>query len=228
VHEARYASVLGHELAVTSGRLSLAQLVADLMRHSIFQGAMHPGEHLCQHKLARQHGMSRAPVREALVQLYAEGLLDHDRNRGYFVKRFSWQDIEQLYKMRRWLEDQLLRSLRWPDLPTSHQIAELRARVDRGPERAGAEAFEAFTHLRLVLFGLSPEQALLREASRLWVRLDRLRAYFRPEGSYAFSDALPLRDRTLLLDLHARERVEAERVLRDARSALPGIWSNAA
>jgi DNA-binding GntR family transcriptional regulator len=198
------------------------------MRTAIFQGAMQPGEHLCQHALALSYATSRAPVREALVQLQAEGLLQHDPNRGYFVRKFAWSDVSQLYKMRRWLEGQLLGSVLWPEAASVDKIVSLEAGRGRARARNAVDGLNLSVRLRGLLFGLSTEKVLLREAGRLWARLDRLNTYFPTEGVYAFSTALRERDHALLLDCHARERDEAERVLDEAQSAFPGIWSRAA
>ena len=59
--------------------------VADRLRDDILAGRLKPGEKLAETHLVKRFGVSRAPVREALVQLTQEGLLTSQANRGVRV-----------------------------------------------------------------------------------------------------------------------------------------------
>ena len=207
-------------------RVTTVDKIADALRTGILHGTLYPGEHLCQHTLAREHTASKVPVREALMQLHTEGLLQHDRNRGYFVLRLSRSEAQQIFLMRRWLETQLLNTLCWPCDLTLDNFSKLQACVAAPWEKANrAFRYDALVQLRYLLFGLSPDKVLLREATRLWMRIDRLHAFFAPEGTYAFTGALASRDRDLLLKAHSAERDHADELLNEAQVALPGIWA---
>ena len=54
--------------------------------------------------LAQQLGVSRAPVREAMMQLEREGLLTFDKRGAAFVKEFTADDLEEIYSLRLTLE----------------------------------------------------------------------------------------------------------------------------
>lgn len=82
----------------------LAQRVVDRLRADIFEGRLKPGEWLRQERLAHEHGVSHMPVREALKQLAAEGLVEHIPYRGVRVVSFSVQDVEDLYACRAFIE----------------------------------------------------------------------------------------------------------------------------
>lgn len=85
-------------------RTSLAEATAELIRERILLGTLEPGVRLVEAEIARQLRTSRAPVREALAMLRAEGLTREDPGRGTFVTRLEKRDIEQIYELRASLE----------------------------------------------------------------------------------------------------------------------------
>ncbi|HMM34874.1 MAG TPA: GntR family transcriptional regulator [Thermoanaerobaculia bacterium] len=82
----------------------LRQWVADRLRAEILEGRRRPGDWLRQESVAREEGVSQTPVREALKQLVAEGLLEHVPYRGIRVVTLSVEDAEDLYASRAVLE----------------------------------------------------------------------------------------------------------------------------
>lgn len=86
------------------GHRQLRQRVAEGIRGAILEGRLAPGEWLRQEKLAQEQGVSQTPVREALKELAAEGLVEHVPYRGIRVVQFSVEDAEDLYACRAVLE----------------------------------------------------------------------------------------------------------------------------
>lgn len=82
----------------------LPKLVADQLRAAILEGRFKPGEWLRQEKLAQELSVSPMPVREALKELAAEGLIEHVPYRGARVVDISPTDVEDIYTMRAFLE----------------------------------------------------------------------------------------------------------------------------
>jgi DNA-binding GntR family transcriptional regulator len=82
----------------------LTQLVADALRERIVSGALPPGERLVEGKLSEELGVSRMPVREALRQLAAEGLVTIEPRRGATVTQFNPGQIHELVEVRATLE----------------------------------------------------------------------------------------------------------------------------
>ena len=85
-------------------RTSLADATAELIRERIFSGAFEPGMWLVETDMARQLHTSRAPVREALAMLRAEGLAREEPGRGTYVATLDRRDIEEIYEVRAGLE----------------------------------------------------------------------------------------------------------------------------
>ena len=74
------------------------------LQEAIRDGELAPGTRLREEDLAATLRMSRTPVREALRQLQAEGLLSQDAQRGMAVSRLDHQMMTELYLMRDVLE----------------------------------------------------------------------------------------------------------------------------
>lgn len=90
-------------------RSNLAIDVADLLRESIATGEIPPGTRLVEVEVARQLGVSRGPLREALRILETEGLLDSHPGRGSFVSTISERDVREVYSLRSVLEEEAFR-----------------------------------------------------------------------------------------------------------------------
>jgi DNA-binding GntR family transcriptional regulator len=90
-------------------RQSLTSAVADRLRDQIMRGEIAEGAQLRQDVIATQYHVSRIPVREALRQLEAEGLITIVPNRGAIVPELSPDDVEELFAIRALLEPEVLR-----------------------------------------------------------------------------------------------------------------------
>lgn len=76
----------------------------DQLQHAILEGLLKPGERLRAEALAQRFGTSRTPIREALLQLEAQGLVEVEPNRGAVVRAFDRDDLLDLYGVRALLE----------------------------------------------------------------------------------------------------------------------------
>lgn len=80
-------------------RGGLAEEVAGYVRDLILTGALKPGVKVDQDAIADALGVSRSPIREALIVLGQEGLLDFAPRRGFFVARLTPADIIDHYEL---------------------------------------------------------------------------------------------------------------------------------
>jgi DNA-binding GntR family transcriptional regulator len=101
-----------------------ADKIAASLRNAILRGEMGAGKPLRQDAIARRFRVSHIPVREALRQLAAEGLVTIRPNRGAIVSRLSPAEAKELLEIRCMLETQ---AVRWA-LP--HADAGLLARAE--------------------------------------------------------------------------------------------------
>jgi DNA-binding GntR family transcriptional regulator len=93
------------------------------LRERIVAGKFLPGSRLPDVRLAAELGVSRTPVREALLRLVREGLVENDPHRGFFVAPLDRQEVLETYPIVWTLECLALQSC---GPPTSRQIQALR------------------------------------------------------------------------------------------------------
>lgn len=89
---------------------TMSAAVAEDLRRRIVEGEFAAGAQLRQDALAAEFGVSRIPVREALVQLEAEGLVKIHPHRGAIVSQLSAEEIQELFELRAILEPRLLKA----------------------------------------------------------------------------------------------------------------------
>jgi len=82
----------------------LLSMVVKRIRDEILRGQYKPGEWLRQQRIAEDLGVSQTPVREAIKQLAAEGLVEHIPYRGARVIEITVDDVVDLYTLREFLE----------------------------------------------------------------------------------------------------------------------------
>lgn len=84
------------------------QMVVDILREKILSGEIKAGEPLRQDALAKEFNVSRIPVREALLQLEAQGLVHFEAHKGATATELSLVKIEELFDLRVLLECHVL------------------------------------------------------------------------------------------------------------------------
>lgn len=87
---------------------TLSAAIADRLREAILGGAHRAGTQLRQDALAAEFGVSRIPVREALFQLEAEGLVQIEPHKGAVVTGLSMEEVDDVFHLRASLESRLL------------------------------------------------------------------------------------------------------------------------
>ncbi|MFE7810529.1 GntR family transcriptional regulator [Streptomyces sp. NPDC057433] len=131
---------IGGNGAVT--RSTLRQQIADALRDEVLAGRMEPGQEFTVKEIADQYGVSATPVREALVDLSAQGLLDADQHRGFRVHQYSADDFRGMIEARTLVIDGMFHALTDAD----GRLARLRPEEPRvaaalaGVRRRGEEA----------------------------------------------------------------------------------------
>jgi DNA-binding GntR family transcriptional regulator len=149
-HDLRYVDVVDQ---LAGGFRTVGQMVHAVLREAITTGAFAPGEWLRQETLAEAIGVSRIPVRTALLQLESDGLVVFHPHRGARVRTMSAAQIDEIYQLRLLLESHALRlsmARMSPDrLHRLHRLATvLDAHGDGGPFLDARVAFyrEVYDH----------------------------------------------------------------------------------
>jgi GntR family transcriptional regulator, gluconate operon transcriptional repressor len=90
-------------------RKALWESIVEPMRRAIVLGALPAGLHLEEPALAQKFGVSRIPVREALVRLEHEGLVRVEPRRGAFIVGMTEEDVHDVYELRSLIESRAAR-----------------------------------------------------------------------------------------------------------------------
>jgi DNA-binding GntR family transcriptional regulator len=144
--------------------------VADRLRADILEGRLKPGEWLRQERLAQAYGVSQMPVREALKQLAAEGLVEHVPYRGVRIVEFSPEDVEDLYACRAFIEGMAARSA--AQNVTKEELAELRDIHEQMVRCKTPEELAKYRELNRrfhgLIFSASRRSYIVRTLAQLW------------------------------------------------------------
>jgi DNA-binding GntR family transcriptional regulator len=92
-------------------RTSTVELLADALRERIIKGVYLPGERLSEEAIIKPLKVSRNSLREAFRLLTHERLLVHELNRGVFVRKLTVDDVVDLYRVRKLVECNAVRTL---------------------------------------------------------------------------------------------------------------------
>jgi hypothetical protein len=110
------------ELALV--RPNLSGPVADRLREMIVDNRLQAGERINEVHLSARLGVSRTPLREALIRLEAEGALASFPRSGFFVRPLTLAEFEQIYPMRALLDPEALRLAGLPSPKRLERLAD--------------------------------------------------------------------------------------------------------
>ncbi|MEV7724486.1 GntR family transcriptional regulator [Streptomyces sp. NPDC087917] len=92
-------------------RNTLRQQIADALRDEVLAGRLPPGKEFTVKQIAEQYEVSATPVREALVDLAAQGLLESVQHRGFRVRVYSVDDFRGMIEARTLILDGIFRRM---------------------------------------------------------------------------------------------------------------------
>lgn len=95
---------MAQSLAPINGPVSLEKFAYDAIKEAILVFKLKPGESLVENDLARQLGISKTPVRDALLRLEKEGFVTKIPYKGYYVMEITRQSVEDMFEIRSVLE----------------------------------------------------------------------------------------------------------------------------
>lgn len=186
--------------------------VADYLRTAILNGEIGPGKRIRQEEVAERFGTSRLPVREALRILEAEGLTEHEPNKGARVPRLDQHQVDVIYQMRERLEPlALAESL--PRLSESDvtRLDEIQTRIEANADLNSFLALDREFHL-LTYRGCDIE-TLTSMVTRLWNSTQHYRRAFVRIGGSSRAWVINSEHRLLLDAIQRRDTIDAERYL---------------
>lgn len=183
------------------------------LRRAILRCELRPGSVVYEQELAAHYEVSKSPVREALLVLRQQHLVDVRPRRGYVVRPISLSEAQEMYEMRDLYEGACV--MRAIDTASDETLQAL-MHVGRDPE-AGLEGWvDANRAFHIALTQASGSRRLMQPSAELIEQFDRL--------TYASASSLaePLdvsrfigEHRTLVQAMQARDKRLAKRLIRD-------------
>ena len=131
------------------GKISAGQKVEDYIKKAIYEGRLRPRERILEGDIARRLGVSRGPVREALLRLERGGWVVTALRRGTFIRDVSPQEAEVIYHMRGKLEGLCVRYMR--QAMTTQPRAALSACLRKMASAVAQQDHEQFFYLDMEL-----------------------------------------------------------------------------
>ncbi|WNF30109.1 GntR family transcriptional regulator [Streptomyces sp. C11-1] len=161
---------------LNASRERLRDQVAHALRAALISGELRPGAVYSAPTLAEDFGISATPVREAMLDLAREGLVEPVRNKGFRVTEVDDRDLDQYTEIRALIEipvtGRVTRTATRDELEALRPLAEEIVRAARDHDLIGY--LEADRRFHLALLGLAGNQRLvetvgdLRKRTRLY------------------------------------------------------------
>ncbi len=208
------------------GRRNLRQEITETLRGAVIAGEMTAGAVYSAPSLAEQFGVSPTPVREALLDLAKEGLVEVVRNKGFRVTALSPKELDDITELRALIEPPTVRRITEQGV-SARAIKQLRP-LAAGIEKAAARrdfiahvTIDMQFHLALLELAGNPRLLETVRSLRTSSRIYGLREL--PDGDALFDSS---HEHAELLDLiEAGDADGAEALMRRHISHVRGIWS---
>jgi len=195
---------------------SVTAQTSDLIRAAIIDGSLTPGQHLREADLARELGLSRTPIREALMLLHADGLIELTANRGARVATYDRDDLADCYGLRAVIEGYAAR--RAATRATPEQIDALKQSCERFDALRGDDGdVLPLVHENLTFHAVVHEASGSRRVPALVRGLIQLPLLYRAHAWYSPDRHVVSEHhhRELTAAIESRDAERAEVVMRD-------------
>ncbi|WP_249416458.1 GntR family transcriptional regulator [Streptomyces sp. TS71-3] len=207
-------------------RRSLREEIAETLRRAVISGELKPGVVYSAPSLAEQFDVSSTPVREAMLDLAKEGLVEIARNKGFRVTHLSAAELDQITELRLLIEVPVIRRIAETGVAPEH-IATLRPLAEAIDDAARRRDLIAHVtidmefHLTLLGLGGNPRLVEIVRSLRTSSRIYGLRTL--AEGSLLFDSS---HEHVELLDaIEAGDADAAEDLARRHVGHVRGIWA---
>jgi DNA-binding GntR family transcriptional regulator len=189
-----------------------SQRVADYLRDAILGGEIGPGQRVRQEEVAERFGASRLPVREALRMLEAEGLIEHETNKGARVPRLGMHEVDVIYQMRERLEP-LAISESIPHLTEEdvHRLDHIQSQIETNFDVGRFLQLDREFHL--LTYSGCPIDQLTAMVTRLWNSTQHYRRAFVSNSGPGRMWVINAEHRLLLDAIERHDATDAERYL---------------
>ncbi|MHC1750323.1 MAG: GntR family transcriptional regulator [Cellulosilyticaceae bacterium] len=194
---------------------NVPEVIAETLKEGILHGKFKGGAQLKQDEIAKQFNVSLIPVREALIQLEAKGLVKCIRNKGTIVTNLSVEEMQELFEVRKILETGIIKSL--PDVLEVEKLDKMKFLLTKMEKEN--DIFMLERHNRLfheLLCDMANNSQINQIYQNLFVRVERYLMYMYYfttdktcglEDHHMIVELLEKRDSEALL-LHSKNHID--------------------
>jgi DNA-binding GntR family transcriptional regulator len=194
--------------------INLREQVVEQVKTAIIEGRLKPGDHMVEATLTKQLGVSRTPLREALILLEREGLVESFPNRGTFVRRFDVNDVSAIFSMRIALEnfaaDLIIKTLDQSDFERLEGLIEEQRRYIRSKDFKHVRTTDMSFHRYLI--ERSEHPLLIRNWSEIVAQIAAL-LYMRAEALPNYNESLAIADHKKILEAYQAKNLAKVKAL---------------
>ena len=192
-----------------------AEALVETLRDEIVRGDLVPGQYLRLEEIAARFDVSTMPVRQALRDLEAEGLVTSSRHRGAMVTQLSADELQDIYDIRVMLEEAATRFA--VPLMTEATLAELASLVEQMEEHRGHVATQVrLNHqFHLTLYAASGRSHLCELNQMLRYRTQHYLHLFTVEGESENFSQTQGEHRAILEACRRGDAEQAAAIMRD-------------
>jgi len=180
--------------------ITLREQIIEQVRTAIIEGRLKPNDHVTEMALTKQLGVSRTPVREALIVLERERLVVFAPNRGYFVRVFTEKDIDEIFSLRTALENLAARMVinRLTDADYRHllQLIERQAAAIKRGDKKSIRSIDMSFHRYLI--DISRHELLIQNWNSIVAQIAAL-LYIRAEAFPDYDEYQVMKDHEAIL-----------------------------
>lgn len=184
--------------------------VAHYLRTAILSGEIAPGGRIRQEDVAARFGTSRLPVREALRILEADGLVEHEPNKGARVPHLQQHEVDVIYQMRERLEPlALTESIPRLGEEALDRLEEVQRQIEANEDVESFLGLDREFHL--LTYSACPIDPLNSMVTRLWNSTQHYRRAFVALGGHDRMWVVNAEHRLILDAIARRDVTDAER-----------------
>jgi DNA-binding GntR family transcriptional regulator len=155
------------------GYKTLTECVMDYLKNQLNRGGVKPGNEINLNALSETLGISKTPIREALIQLVKDGFIETTSRRAFRIKRLSLKDIKDIYQVIGLLEAESSKTA--VDKITSEEIKKLEELYEGMKKSLEIDDFETYLDLNfkshLIIANFCDNQILVDIVGKLKERL---------------------------------------------------------
>ncbi len=156
---------------ITPVKTRLADEIYRQILDAVSCGDIAPNERLIQEKLAAELRVSRTPVREALLRLEQEGVLETIDRTGFIIRKLSTDEVHEIYQARAAIEGHAAHILaRTADAGCVRRLRKLIAREENLKSRKAVDYFNANRAIHRAIVMESGNRYLLEMFDNIWNR----------------------------------------------------------